>query len=69
MSKVTFLKALKAIGERKRVTCSCGGDPVIYQVVGDELTVNGKQYDIRDFCFSPTQILFGKWTIEGGENK
>jgi len=59
-----FLNALKAIGEGKRVSCTVGdGSPVIYQVITDELTVNGEIYDYRNFCFSPSQILFGTWKI------
>lgn len=62
--KVEFMEALKAIGEYKTVECKCGGDPVVYKVINDELTVNGEIKDYRDFCFSPSQILFGKWIIK-----
>lgn len=63
--ETTFSEALTAIGERKKVTCTVDdGDPVVYQVVCEELTVNGKIYDYRNFCFSPSQILFGRWEIE-----
>jgi len=58
-----FMDALKAIGEDKRVSCTVDGEPVIYQVIAEELTVNGKIYDYRNFCFSPSQILFGVWKI------
>jgi len=58
------MDALKAIDEGKRVRCTVkNGIPVVYQVVTDELTVNGKVYDYRNFCFSPNQILFGTWKI------
>jgi hypothetical protein len=59
-----FMDAIKAIDERKKVSCICGDEPVIYQVINEELTVNGKIYDFRNFCFSPSQILFGTWKIE-----
>jgi len=59
------MAALKAIGERKEVICTCEGAPVTYKVIDDELTVNGKVYDYRNFCFAPSQILFGKWVIHG----
>lgn len=61
-----FMDALKAIGERKKVSCTVDGEPVIYQVITDELTVNGEIYDCRNFCFSPNQILFGTWKIVTG---
>lgn len=63
-----FAEALQELGQRKTVTCVMdGGNPVVYKVVAEELTVNGTVCDIRDFCFSPSQILFGKWTIETKE--
>lgn len=68
-NKVIFWEALDAIGNHQKVSCSMGdhSTPVVYKVVNGELTVNGKVKDFRDFCFSPSQILFGKWTIEERE--
>ncbi len=65
-----FMEALSLINQRVPVSCVVdGGDPVIYRVVNEELTINGRIEDYRNFCFSPSQILFGKWTIldEEGE--
>jgi len=60
-----FLEALKAMNEGLKVTCVVdGGEPVIYKVVDEELTINGRVCDIRGFLFSATQILWGEWTIE-----
>lgn len=68
MKELEFMDALKAIGQYKKVTCTIeDGEPVVYQVIDDELTVNGRIYDFRNFCFSPSQILFGTWMVEGGE--
>lgn len=64
-NNLTFMDALGAIGNYKRVSCVVsGGNPVVYEVVGGELAINGKATDYRNFCFSPNQILFGTWTIE-----
>jgi hypothetical protein len=60
----SFKKALQAINEGKTVKCTCSGTPVVYKVINDELTINGNIYDIRNFCFAPTQILYGIWEIE-----
>lgn len=63
--KVNFMDAMKAMSEYKKVSCVVGeGTPVIYQAIDEVWTVNGKEFHFRDFCFSPTQVLFGEWTIE-----
>lgn len=69
MAKTNFTDALKAMGKGKKVTCTMDdGDPVVYKFVCGDFTVNGKIRDIRDFCFSPSQILWGKWEIEESVN-
>ena len=61
-----FQKALEEMDKHKTVSCEVlGGDKVVYKPIpGEGLEINGKIHDVRDFCFSPTQILFGVWKIE-----
>ena len=63
---VDFMTAFSALDGRKSIKCQVGeGSFVVYGVSCDELLVDGKPNDFRNFCFSPSQIAFGKWFING----
>ena len=71
---MTFLQAVNAIGEHKKVQCTMPGKyggKVVYEVRYDpetwenELFVDGKRKNIDDFCFAPAQVLWGKWRDMG----
>lgn len=60
---VDFMTAFDALNGRKSIKCNSGGKDIVYGVSCEELYVDGKPEDYRNFCFAPSQIAHGQWFI------